>query len=73
MGRHHAGGQAPRAGDADGGGGAVAAFAQEAPEFRRKLEASGSTIAPPNVDMPRFLAAETAKYEGIVKFANIRE
>lgn len=45
----------------------------QAPEFRRKLEESGSTIAPPNVDMPRFLAAETAKYEDIVKFANIRE
>jgi tripartite-type tricarboxylate transporter receptor subunit TctC len=45
----------------------------QAPEFRRKLEESGSTIAAPNVDMSRFLAAEVAKYEGIVRFANIRD
>ena len=30
-------------------------------------------IAPLNVDMPRFLAAETAKYQKIVDFAKIRE
>jgi tripartite-type tricarboxylate transporter receptor subunit TctC len=45
----------------------------QAPEFRRRLEESGSTIAAPNVDIGRFLAAEVAKYEGIVKFANIKE
>jgi len=42
-------------------------------EFRKKLEDSGSTIAPLNVDMPRFLADETAKYQKIVNFANIKE
>jgi len=35
--------------------------------------ASGSTIASPNVDMPRFLAEETAKYQQIVDFAKIKE
>ena len=33
----------------------------------------GSTIAPPNVDMARFLASETAKYQAIVDFAKIKE
>lgn len=42
-------------------------------DFRKKLEASGSTIAPLNVDMPRFLADETAKYQKIVDFAKITE
>jgi len=42
-------------------------------EFRKKLEDSGSTISPLNVDMPRFLADETAKYQKIVNFANIKE
>jgi len=42
-------------------------------DFRKKLEASGSTIASPNVDMPRFLAEETAKYQQIVDFAKIKE
>jgi tripartite-type tricarboxylate transporter receptor subunit TctC len=45
----------------------------QAPEFRKKLEESGSTIAPPNVDMPRFLADETAKYRKVVDFASIKE
>lgn len=45
----------------------------QAPELRKKLEDSGSTIAPLNVDMPRFLADETAKYEKIVRFAKIEE
>ena len=45
----------------------------QAPEFRRKLEESGSTIAPPNVDMDRFLAQESAKYQKIVDFAKIKE
>jgi len=43
------------------------------PEFRKKLEESGSTIAPLNVDMARFLAEETAKYQKIVDFAKIKE
>lgn len=42
-------------------------------EFRKKLEESGSTLAPLNVDMDRFLAQETAKYQKIVDFARIKE
>jgi tripartite-type tricarboxylate transporter receptor subunit TctC len=42
-------------------------------EFRKKLEDSGSTIAPLNVDMARFLTDETAKYQKIVDFAKIKE
>jgi len=42
-------------------------------EFRKKLEESGSTIAPLDVDMARFLADETAKYQKIVDFARIKE
>lgn len=49
------------------------AEALQAPELRKKLEDAGSVIAPLNVDMPRFLAAETAKYQKIVDFAKIRE
>jgi tripartite-type tricarboxylate transporter receptor subunit TctC len=45
----------------------------QAPELRKKLEDSGSTIAPLNVDMPKFLRDETAKYQKIVDFAKIRE
>lgn len=45
----------------------------QTPEFRKKLEDAGSTIAPLNVDMPRFLADETAKYQKIVDFAKIKE
>lgn len=45
----------------------------QVPEVRRKLEESGSTIAAANVDMPRFLKDETAKYQRIVEFAKIRE
>ena len=45
----------------------------QAPELRKKLEDSGSAIAPLNVDMPKFLKDETAKYQRIVDFAKIRE
>jgi len=45
----------------------------QAPELRKKLEDSGSAIAPLNVDMPKFLRDETAKYQKIVDFAKIRE
>lgn len=45
----------------------------QAPELRKKLEDSGSAIAPLNVDMPKFLADETAKYQRIVDFAKIKE
>ena len=49
------------------------AEALQAPELRKKLEASGSSIAPLNVDMAKFLRDETAKYQKIVDFAKIRE
>lgn len=42
-------------------------------ELRKKLEDSGSTVSPLNVDMPKFLNQETAKYKRIVEFANIKE
>lgn len=45
----------------------------QSPDLRKKLEDAGSAIAPLNVDMPSFLASETAKYQRIVDFANIRE
>ncbi len=45
----------------------------QSPDLRKKLEDSGSAIAPPNVDMPRFLKDESAKYQKIVDFARIKE
>ena len=45
----------------------------QAPDLRKKLEDSGSAIAPLNVDMPKFFADETAKYQRIVDFAKIKE
>ncbi len=52
---------------------AALADALQAPELRRKLQDSGSTMAPAGVDMPRFLESETAKYRRIVEFAKIKE
>jgi tripartite-type tricarboxylate transporter receptor subunit TctC len=49
------------------------AEALQSPDLRKKLEASGSSIAPLNVDMAKFLREETAKYQKIVDFAKIRE
>ncbi len=49
------------------------ADALQSPELRKKLEDSGSAIAPLNVDMNKFLADETVKYQKIVDFAKIRE
>jgi len=49
------------------------AEALAAPELRAKLEASGSTIAAPQVDMAAFLRTESAKYQKIVDFAKIKE
>lgn len=43
------------------------------PELRKKLEESGSTIAPLNVDMANFLTNETTKFQKIVDFAKIKE
>lgn len=45
----------------------------QTPEFRKKLEDSGSTVAPLQVDMDRFLVNESNKYQAIVEFANIKE
>ena len=45
----------------------------ESPELRKKLQDASSTIAPPEVDMPRFLNTEIAKYKKIVDFARITE
>lgn len=45
----------------------------QSPELRKKLEDSGSAIAPLNVDMPKFLSDETTKYKKIVDFASIQE
>lgn len=45
----------------------------QTPDVRKKLEDSGSAIAPLNVDMAPFLATETATYQKIVNFANIKE
>lgn len=45
----------------------------KAPELRKKLEDSGSTVSPPSVDMARFLSQESAKYKRIVEFAKIKE
>ena len=45
----------------------------QAPELRKKLEASGSTVSSPNVNTDKFIAAEIAKYKKIVEFAKIEE
>jgi tripartite-type tricarboxylate transporter receptor subunit TctC len=45
----------------------------QSPDFRRKMEASSSTVATGKVDVARFLQDETAKYRKIVEFANIKE
>ena len=47
--------------------------AMQSPELRKKLEDSSSTLAAPNVDVPKFLEAETAKYQKIVDYAKIKE
>ncbi|MBT2299996.1 tripartite tricarboxylate transporter substrate binding protein [Variovorax paradoxus] len=45
----------------------------QAPEFRKKLEENGSTVAPVKFDLGRYLADESAKYQKIVEFAMIKE
>lgn len=45
----------------------------QAPELRKKLEASGSTVASPQFNFDQFLVAEVAKYKKIVEFAKIEE
>ncbi len=49
------------------------AEALQSPDLRKKLEDSGSAIAPLHVDMAKFLLDETAKYKKIVAFAKIKE
>lgn len=45
----------------------------QSPDFRKKMEATSSTVPTSEVDLNKFLATETAKYKNIVKFANIKE
>jgi tripartite-type tricarboxylate transporter receptor subunit TctC len=45
----------------------------KSPDFRKKMEASGSSVASPDVDIARFLPAEIAKYQKIVQFARIEQ
>ncbi|WP_053845884.1 Bug family tripartite tricarboxylate transporter substrate binding protein [Paracidovorax avenae] len=47
--------------------------ALQSPDFRRKMEASGSVVASPSVDPDAFVASEVAKYRKIVQFAKIEE
>lgn len=49
------------------------AEALKSPEFRQKMEASGSTVAAPGTDVQQFLASEVAKYQKIVQFAKIEQ
>ena len=44
-----------------------------APELRKKLQDASSTMAPPDVDMPRFLNGEIAKFKKIIDYAKISE
>ena len=45
----------------------------QSPELRKKLEENGTAVSTTPVDLPRFLADETAKYKKIVEFAKIEE
>jgi len=45
----------------------------QSPEFRKKMEATGSVVASPTVDLDKYLASEVAKYQKIVQFAKIEE
>ncbi|MDA8446012.1 Bug family tripartite tricarboxylate transporter substrate binding protein [Paracidovorax valerianellae] len=47
--------------------------ALQSPDFRKKMEASGSVVASPTVNADQFIAAEVAKYRKIVEFAKIEE
>ena len=41
------------------------------PEFRKKMEESGSVVADPKTDAGKYINAEIAKYTKIVQFAHI--
>jgi len=45
----------------------------QSPDFRKKMEAAGSVVASPTVDLDKYLASEVAKYQKIVQFAKIEE
>lgn len=45
----------------------------QAPDLRKKLESSGSTVASPEFNFDQFLLTEVAKYKKIVEFAKIEE
>ena len=45
----------------------------KSPDFRQRMESTGSTVASPDVDLERFLRAEVAKYQQIVQFAKIEQ
>jgi len=45
----------------------------KSPDFRKKMEASSSTVASPTVNLAKFMVSETAKYKQIVDFAHIKE
>jgi tripartite-type tricarboxylate transporter receptor subunit TctC len=45
----------------------------KSPDFRKRMEASGSSVASPDVDIAKFLPAEIAKYQKIVQFAKIEQ
>lgn len=45
----------------------------QSPDFKKKMEASGSTVAAPNFNIDQFLATEVAKYKKIVEYAKIEE
>ena len=49
------------------------AGALKSPEFRQKMEASGSTVATGEADIGPFLQAEVEKYRKIVQFAKIEQ
>ena len=45
----------------------------KSPELRKKLEASGSTVASADANVDAFLKSEVAKYQKIVQFAKIEQ
>jgi tripartite-type tricarboxylate transporter receptor subunit TctC len=45
----------------------------QSPEFRKKMESSGSTVAATTVNLDQFLTTEVAKYKKIVDYAKIEE
>ena len=45
----------------------------QSPDFRKKMEAAGSGVATPGVDMGKLLNSEIAKYTKIVQFAKIED